>query len=356
MEFSKRNKDLLVDLSLLLLAFIFLWVIRRNIIEVIGPFIISLVIAYLLDPLVLFFQRRKLSRIMSIIIVFVIILAVVSGIFASFIPKLVNEVADFVVAFPSIAGRVVDFIEGLQEGSLPYDMNRIPSFINLEKELANLSEKVVASLGAITTSIISGTGKLLDLIMIPIITFYYLKDKDDFIRIIASIVPNKYKGKVRSMAEDISKVLGGFIRGQLIVATFVGLLTGIGCFFIGLPYSLTIGLVAGLTNVIPYFGPWLGGVLPVALALIVDPVKAIWVVVLILVVQQIESNFLSPQIMSQSVGLHPLAVMFSVLLFGNIFGIVGMIIGVPIMGTIKVLVDYVREYRRDRNRIDTIGD
>ena len=354
MEFSKRNKDLLIDLSLLLFAFILLWLIRGNIIEVVGPFIVSLVIAYLLDPLVLFFQRRKLSRIISIIIVFVIILAVVLGIFASFIPKLVSEIGDFVVAFPNIVRRVVDFIEGVQEGTLPYDMDRIPSFIDLEKELANLSEKVVAAVGAITTSIISGTGKLLDLIMIPIITFYYLKDKDDAIGIIASIIPNKYKGKVKSIAEDISKVLGGFIRGQLIVATFVGLLTGIGCALIGLPYSLTIGVVAGFTNVIPYFGPWLGGILPVSLALIVDPVKAIWVIVLILIVQQIESNFLSPQIMSQSVGLHPLAVMFSVLLFGNIFGIVGMIIGVPIVGTIKVLVGYIRQYRRDRNYIDHI--
>lgn len=356
MELSKRHINLLIDLGLLFLAFILLWVIRKNIMEVIGPFVVSLVIAYLLDPLVSFFERRKVSRTLSIIIMFVLILAIVSGIFASFIPKLVSEIGEFVEAFPSIVRSISNFIEDLQKGTLPFNMDEIPSFINLEKELSNLSQKIIAAVGSITSSIISGTGKLLDLIMIPIITFYYLKDKDDAIHILTSIIPNKYKSKVKSMGADISKVLGGFIRGQLIVATFVGLLTGIGCVLIGLPYSLTIGVVAGFTNVIPYFGPWLGGILPVSLALIVDPVKVIWVIVLILIVQQVESNFLSPQIMSQSVGLHPLVVMFSVLLFGNIFGLIGMIIGVPIMGTIKVLVGYIREYRRDRNDIDLIEE
>ena len=192
---------------------------------------------------------------------------------------------------------------------------------------------------------VSSTGTLLDIIITPIITFYYLKDKDNILKAITGNLPKNALSKIKELGRDIDKVLGGFIKGQITVAAFVGILTGIGCFFIGVPYALTIGLVAGITNIIPYFGPWLGGILPVVLAFMERPLMALWVVILILVIQQIESAFLSPQIMSHSVGLHPLLVMFSVLFFGSMFGILGMIIGVPLMGVLKILLGYVKELR-----------
>ena len=160
-------------------------------------------------------------------------------------------------------------------------------------------------------------------------------------------IPVKRLAKAKELGGEVDKVLGGFIKGQLTVAGFVGILTGMGCWIIGVPYSLTIGLVAGITNIIPYFGPWIGGVLPVILAFMESPIMALWVTMLIVVIQQVESAFLSPQIMSHSVGLHPLLVIFSVLFFGNMLGILGMIIGVPLMGLLKIALRYLKEFRSE---------
>jgi predicted PurR-regulated permease PerM len=104
--------------------------------------------------------------------------------------------------------------------------------------------------------------------------------------------------------------------------------------------------VAGITNIIPYFGPWIGGVLPVVLAIMDSPIKALWVAIMIVIVQQLEAVFISPQVMSRSVGLHPLVVMFSVLLFGKAFGIIGMIIGVPFTATMIVIVKHILKLRK----------
>ena len=120
------------------------------------------------------------------------------------------------------------------------------------------------------------------------------------------LINDRRRESLKVVAGEIDVVLGGFIRGQLVIAVFVGILTGVGCRIIGVPHSLTVGLVAGITNIIPYFGPWIGGVLPVVLAIMDNPIRALWVAIMIVIVQQLEAVFISPQVMSRSVGLHPL--------------------------------------------------
>ncbi|NMA49153.1 MAG: AI-2E family transporter, partial [Tissierellia bacterium] len=124
------------------------------------------------------------------------------------------------------------------------------------------------------------------------------------------------------------------------------ILMGIGSLIIGIPYALTIGLLAAITNIIPYFGPWLGGILPTVLAFIEKPIMTLWAIGLIVVVQQIESTLITPRIMSKSVGIHPLLIIFSVLFFGSLFGIIGMILGVPMMATLLLIFGYIKEYRQ----------
>ncbi len=346
MNLSRKRTNLLFDIGLFVAIVIVLLLISKNILNVIGPFVIALVIAYLLDPLVNLLQKKGLKRTISVVLVFLIILAVVTGIFMTFVPKLISDVSVFIADLPNIFSGIGDYIN---KSIIKFNSTELSSFINIDKELANLSSGIKTALGVISTKLLAGTGKIVNAIMIPLITFYYLKDKEEFLGLLSESIPNRFKSKLKKILNDIDGVIGGFIRGQLLVAIFVGILTGVGCRIIGLPYSLTIGLVAGVTNIIPYFGPWIGGILPVVLAIITNPVLVIWVLVLIVVIQQIESNFISPQIMSKSVGLHPMAVIFSIVLFGNMFGVVGMIIGVPIAGVTKVLIKYITEYRQERS-------
>jgi predicted PurR-regulated permease PerM len=223
--------------------------------------------------------------------------------------------------------------------------------MDLDSQFEKISQWISDSLSQFSSVLVESTKSLINIVMTPLITFYYLKDKEKFISGLLDKLGPEIKKRVSDVAGRIDKVFGGFIKGQLLVAAFVGILTGIGCKIIGVPYSLTIGLVAGVTNIIPYFGPWLGGILPVILALMNAPITALWVLLLIVGIQQVEAAFISPQIMSHSVGLHPLTVMFSVLLFGNAMGIPGMILGVPITGTLKVIYNYILEFREEiRNK------
>lgn len=348
MKLPKFSKKRIFDIAIIVFVIIAFIFIRKPLFNIINPFVYALIASYLLNPLVKLIEKQKIKRIYAILLVFIIIFGGVFGILITFIPSLSNDISVFIKELPDITERFVTFIEGLQNINIPFINENIREFFNFDNEVERITNYLRGAFGDIMNVLISSTGTFLDLIMTPIITFYFLKDKDKIIGFFTKGIEGSKLDEIKEIGRDIDKVLGGFIKGQLTVAIFVGILTGIGCRIIGIPYSLTIGLVAGITNIIPYFGPWLGGIMPVVLGLMEKPILALWVVVLILVIQQIEASVISPQIMSHSVGLHPVAVMFSVLLFGNMFGVVGMILGVPTMAVIYVLSGYVMEYRRNK--------
>lgn len=341
-----RHRRAIFDFVMFAVVALIIYLIRGNIAQVIAPFVYALVLAYLFDPLIKLLEKKKLRRIFGIILLFLGIIGVLAIVLALFVPRLVRDAAGLAEDIPNMIKFVVKTAEEIRDGRLTIIPEPVLGWIDIDKEMANLADMVKHALGDFSSWLLASSSKLLDLVMTPIITFYYLKDKD---RLVKNLL-QPFKGSARtdliSFAGEVDKVLGSFIRGQLLVAAFVGVLTGIGCAIIGVPHALTIGLVAGFTNIIPYFGPWIGGILPVVLALMDRPISALWVIILIVVVQQVESSFMSPQIMSHSVGMHPLLVMFSVLLFGSIMGIPGMILGVPIMATIKILWTYVVKYRQ----------
>jgi predicted PurR-regulated permease PerM len=263
-----------------------------------------------------------------------------------FLPRLIRDVSGFADEIPRAIDFIIKTAEEIRDGRLTIIPEQVLGWIDIDKEMARIADVVKQSLADFSGWLIASGSKLLDLIMTPIITFYYLKDKELIRETILGAFKPEGRNRAVEIAGDVDKVIGGFIRGQITVAAFVGVLTGLGCMIIGVPHALTIGVVAGLTNIIPYFGPWLGGIMPVILALMEKPLMALWVVVLIVAVQQVEASFISPQIMSHSVGLHPLLVMFSVLLFGSVLGIPGMIIGVPLMATLKVFWSHIKKYRQ----------
>ncbi|NLA53769.1 MAG: AI-2E family transporter, partial [Clostridiales bacterium] len=186
---------------------------------------------------------------------------------------------------------------------------------------------------------ISSLNSLLDVFLIPVITFYLLKDKDLLLRDAAGAFREPQRARIKEIGRSMNNLLTGYVKGKIIISFFVGVFTGLGCLLIGIPNALTIGIVSGLFDLIPYFGPYIGGMLPVLLALIgPTPIKAIWVIILVVIIQQLESNLITPRILSERVGLHPLVVMFSVMFFGSILSIPGMILGVPIMTVLLALV------------------
>ncbi len=351
---KQKTFNLVIDISMAVFVLVVFLLIRPNLMNVINPFIYGIVFSFLLNPAVSFFDKRGLPRILSILIVFILLAAILTGLIMSFVPTLAQDVSVLAQEVPTLINFVEQFITDFRDGNMAFMPDFVFEFIDIDEELANIGQVVRDSLENLYSILISSTGTLLDIIMTPIITFYYLKDKEKIKNFIMKQFSFRHHYEIKAFARDIKKVLGGFIRGQLIVACFVGILTGVGCLVIGIPYALTIGLVAGVTNIIPYFGPWIGGIMPVILGLMNRPILALWVVLWIIIVQQIESSFISPQVMSHSVGLHPLLVIFSVIFFGSMLGIPGMILGVPITASIKVVVRYFLIFRnRLRTRIIT---
>jgi predicted PurR-regulated permease PerM len=273
--------------------------------------------------------------------------------FALVIPKAVTDLTNFIKDIPNIVKFIQEWFNDLRNGNLGTIIQKLEEYINLDKQLSNLSEYIRSSLENVVSFLVASTATLLDLLMTPIITFYYLKEKDKIIGVITSIIPEKIKPTVYKLGSDINRILSGFIRGQLIIALIIGVLTGIAAAILRVPYAITIGIQAGITNIIPYFGPWIGGILPAILALMISPARALWMVIAIIVIQQGEGDLISPQIMSHSVGLHPLLVMFSVLFFGSAFGIVGMVGGVPLMAILITIGKYIIEYR-DKLKNETV--
>lgn len=335
----------IIDLVLVVLAIIAFIFIRKPLFSVINPFVYALVVAYLLDPFVKMLERKKIKRIWAILIVFLIIFSVFAILFATFIPMLSQEVSDFIDNIPSIFDSVKKSIENFQLNGFEFIPKEMRDYLNLDKQLENISKYVEGFFNGLFGFLVASTGTIFDLVMTPLIAFYYLKDKEKIKNLIINAFPLRYKEFVKRVGRDVNKVLGGFIKGQLTVAAFVGVLMGIGSLIIGIPYALTIGLVAGITNIIPFFGPWLGGILPTILAFIEKPIMALWAIGLVIIVQQIEAAFITPNVMSESVGIHPLLIIFSVLFFGSLFGIVGMILGVPMMAVLLLVFGYIKEYR-----------
>ncbi|MEG2643471.1 MAG: AI-2E family transporter, partial [Eubacterium sp.] len=155
------------------------------------------------------------------------------------------------------------------------------------------------------------------------------------------LVPIDFRDEIRKMFCDIDMVIGGFIRGQGLMSILAGILTGVGASVIGLPYASIIGVIAGVTTMIPYFGPAVGMVVICVMALFTSPILMVYILIWMGIVQVICGNVVAPALMSGDVGLHPVLIIFSIFFFGAMFGGLGMILAVPLMGTVRVVMKYL---------------
>jgi predicted PurR-regulated permease PerM len=170
-----------------------------------------------------------------------------------------------------------------------------------------------------------------------VIAYYFIKDAEFFKETTLSLAPRRWRNGLIGAGRDIHRILSKFIQGQLLTAMIVGTLEIIGLVIVGVKYPFILGCIGGIANIIPYFGPFIGAVPAVAIALIDSPMKAVWTIVAFSVVQQIDNSFISPKIIEGGLGLHPVTTILVVLIGGEFFGILGMLIAVPVAAIIKAL-------------------
>jgi predicted PurR-regulated permease PerM len=309
----------------------FLYIVR----EVVLSFAVGAFLAYLLFRPVQYFEKKGFSRVWSILILYLIFIGGLSLVVWLAIPRIVAELGDIAQAMPHYAAQAQDLAARLEQMDLPAQAREI-----IRENTARIEGFIYNSLKGFIAGIYKLLSKIFIIIFAPILAFYILKDWDKIKNAFLNLFTPAARADCIALAQAMDTVLIEFFKGHLLVATMVGTLTGLAAFIIGVKYAVLIGIISGITNLVPYFGPFLGGIPAVALALSESARMAIYMAVAIIAVQQIESNLVTPRIIGDRLGLHPLVIVFALLAGGELLGIWGMLFAVPITGILKVAATF----------------
>lgn len=312
--------------------------------DIIYTIIISITIAYILNPIVNYLESKGLRRITSISIIYLFIAGFIVMLYFLIVPSILEEVTNLLVDFPEYLRQINDKIKTFYNlytvnmESLPGGIGNIKNII--DNNLIAIENLVTQNIKNITDNIATTFSKLVVLVLFPVITFYFLKDKDFFKKNIILLCPKKFRDDLLKICRKMNIILGKFVRGQLIVASFIGVASAVDLLILRVKFALIIGLIAGVASIIPYFGPIIGIIPALFFALLDSTTKAIWVIITFVIIQQFEGDVLSPRIVGNSVGLHPIVVMVVLLIGGGIYGVIGMLLSVPATVFIKIILNY----------------
>lgn len=312
------------------------------------PFVLGMMIAYLLDPVVDRLQRYGLSRIVSTMLVTVGFFIAFTALILALSPLVAEQLMGFISTIPDL----------VEQASLLYNqqvdqvLHAVPDdqVATIKDVFGNLTNMAVGMLSTLVNNLFSSGASLLNLIsmllLTPIVAFYCLKDWDHMLRVIDNLLPRKYVKTVRAQINEIDVTISGFLRGQVLVCTVLAIYYALALTIVGLPFGLLVGALTGALVIIPYVG-WLSGFL-IALALAYVHGDAAYhllmtVAVIYLIGQAVESYFLTPKMVGDRVGLHPLWLIFGMLAGGVLLGFVGVLLAVPITAVIGVLTRFTIE-------------
>ncbi|WP_336881793.1 AI-2E family transporter [Priestia koreensis] len=336
-----------VILLLLLCIFVFfkikfLWLpILFMIFKALVPFLIAGFITYLLHPLIEKLHQQSLPRPLAILIIYLLFFGGVGYAIYKGIPVFIIQLRDLNEQLPQVTNTYRDWIS-----SVHHHTESLPNGVHERIEQA--LDDMEASLGSWMERIMNGVkgliGAFLVIIIIPFIVFYMLKDFGLIRKAVAFLTPKKWHEPGKRFLHDVNESLGDYIRGQFFVCVIIGAVATIGLWIFHIPYPLLLGIIIGLTNVIPYFGPIIGAIPAAVIAATISVKLVIIVLVLIFFLQFLEGNILSPLIVGKSLHIHPLFIMFALLLGGELGGIIGLILAVPILAIVKISLIHLRTY------------
>ncbi|SDY48787.1 Predicted PurR-regulated permease PerM [Evansella caseinilytica] len=316
--------------------------------KVVLPFFLSALIAYLLHPIVHFLEKRNIPRTVSILLIYALFLSGFAWLLLRGTPYVMREGQELLEQLPEMADTYRSFVHTIHEQTevLP------PTFQAEANEWMKTGEEWIADS---ITNVAGFLRSLLDwlvlLAVIPFLVFYLLKDIPLVKKTVWYLTPDRArKGGIR-LAKEIDESLGNYIRGQLIVCLAVGILAYIGFWIIDMPYALLLAGFIGLTNIIPYFGPIIG-VIPVVFIALTESFELVLLgIVVNLIVQVIEGNVLAPIIVGKTLHMHPVLIIFALIVGGEVAGVPGLILSVPVMTVLRVVILHVRKMIQERRGV-----
>ncbi|KID41338.1 AI-2E family transporter [Fructilactobacillus fructivorans] len=314
------------------------------------PLLLAGFLYYMLNPIVNLLMKikitktKKINRTWATAIVFLIVIGVIVYMVFSFVPRLITQVANMVGAAPEFAKQGQELLTKVTRYGFLKKVDWRPIVDKLQSSYSSYLKTVLANLTSSVGSIISmATNVVVTAITVPVILFYMLKDGNKLLPSIEKLMPalsKHHQKQTVTLLKKMNHTLSRYIGGQVIECLFVGTFTSLGYVLIGQKYALLLGVFAGLCNIIPYVGPYIGIIPSLFVAFSDNIMQVIWVIVVVIIVQQIDGNLVYPNVIGKSLKIHPLTIIIILLAAGHIAGLFGMILAIPVYAIAKVIIEY----------------
>lgn len=339
----------------------------------ISPFLMGAFIAYLINPLMKYFDKTiftdllkikspKKTKYLSLALSYLLVIGLIYLCISYFIPQLIKSLTDLIQSIPLFYDKIYEFLNSLETNYPDIDFEYINKLVN--ESLPNVADTIknfaTNAIPFIYSTSLSVIRWVLNVIVAIIVSIYMLSDKNilmkNFKRFIFAFFPINFTTTFMKTLSECNKIFSGFIIGKSIDSLIIGVICFLMMSILQMPYPLIISAIVGVSNMIPYFGPFIGAVPGTIILLLINPIKSIGFIVLILVLQQFDGLYLGPKILGNSTGLKPLWIIFAITIGGSVAGIAGMFFGVPLMAVITYLANQIIEKKlKSKNiHIDTL--
>ena len=318
------------------------------------PFVIGLILIYLFNPFLELIEkilpinhktRPRITRLIAVTIVAVLLVTLITTAFVLIIPSLVNQSSELIKVLPELLANIVASFDSWTRQYI----QDIPIGIRdqIDSSLANAGEMIIQAISEILSrtavAVVNALTMVLGLVVLPLFIFYGLKDKEIIRTSVIGFFPADIQIHVVHVFRIIDRILGAYVRAQAAIAVFVGIIIAAGLTLLDVDYGLVLGLIAGIFELIPIVGSYLGAVPVAIIVLATDPDKFIWVALLYLVVQAFQGGILAPRIQSSAMKVHPILFLVSIMIGSEIAGLWGVILGPPVVAASKELIAYFRD-------------
>lgn len=379
-HFWKENGDkiltgLLIAAGAILIYFVFmkmgsLWGSVKHLVQIIAPIVSGAVIAYLVAPICNAYERglyagikrlkmfrkdktrQRVSNALAVAGSMLTLIALIVLFLVMILPQLWQSLVSMFASISTYTDNIITLTKNIFAENAWLEDSLVEFWQNTESYITNFFQsKILPNVDVWITSLSTGVSQtvvfLYNISIGMIVAVYLLASRKLFaaqsIKLLYAVLPPRQAGSVLSRARYADRVFGKFISGKIVESLIIGAIAMVGTHILQMPYAMLISVVIGITNIVPFFGPIIGAIPCIFITLIVDPLKALYLLIFIMVLQQVDGNIIGPKILGESTGLSGFWILFSILLFGGLFGVLGMLIGVPLFAVIYSIVgDWIR--------------
>ena len=344
-----------------------------TLLRALGPFLIAILIAYVLRPFVeaaykltsrlLHYRHPRPAMVLAMLLVYLVAIGMIISLLVYVLPEVVRNLMDMITKIPDGYQQLLSFAETLQERFPQVDLSSVVSMLestqsDLVSSLTNATREIIPVLYTASVSVVTWFANFVIAIVVSVYMLYGKASLKRLCKIIVyTFIPKESIPTVREVLVDCNRIFSKYVVSKMIDSLIIGVLCAILMTILRLPYVFLISVVVGVTNMIPYFGPFIGAIPGAVIELVISPVKALIFLIMILCLQQFDGLFLGPKLMGSSTGMKPLWIIFAITLGGKFFGVIGMFLGVPVLAILAYLGERLaaRRLRRKQMKIEEIS-